>query len=102
MKQHIPNGTRIGIFDAGILKYYSDVSVVNLDGLMSVPGNKAIKEKNMYAFLKEWHVAYILAPESYIEKNYQYAFGPEKARSYMIPLEILTASPDPLTLYAVK
>ncbi|MCX8112234.1 MAG: hypothetical protein N3E49_03430 [Bacteroidia bacterium] len=60
MKAHLPPNTRVGSFDAGIVGYFSELPVTNLDGLVnSVSFIPYALGDSVYRYLKKEGIAYL-------------------------------------------
>lgn len=68
--ENLPEGTKIGVFNAGTHNYFSKHTVVNLDGLVNNNAYNAMREKKLWAYVKEVKLDYI-ADYDYV-LNYRY------------------------------
>lgn len=59
---------RIGVFQAGMLSYFSNRTVVNLDGKLNPSVLPYIKQKRLYEYLIEEHITYIGDRESMLKQ----------------------------------
>ena len=60
MNENIPDTDRIAAFDSGLLGYYSDNTVINLDGVVNNDAAKAMREGQLYSYIKEMNVTYVI------------------------------------------
>ena len=59
-EQTIPQGSVIGCFQSGIIGYYSDRKVINLDGVVNLEALRAIKENRMGEYVSREGISYIM------------------------------------------
>lgn len=62
---------RVGAFSGGIAAYYGAGNVVCLDGNMSVPAFRALKERRLYRFCKRQDIEFIIDYRDWICKRYK-------------------------------
>jgi len=60
MNENIPDTDRIAAFDSGLLGYYSDNTLINLDGVVNNDAAKAMREGQLYSYIKEMNVTYVI------------------------------------------
>lgn len=51
---------RVGVFNAGIVSYFSEKTVINLDGAINTNAYHALKEKDLTGYIKEQKLDYII------------------------------------------
>jgi 4-amino-4-deoxy-L-arabinose transferase-like glycosyltransferase len=57
--QNTPEDTRVGAFNAGIVAYFSERPVVNLDGVMNRPAYKALRDCRTGDFIRSSKIDYV-------------------------------------------
>ena len=53
-----PADARVGAFNAGVMGFYSDRTVVNLDGVVNPDAYSAIRDRRLLAYVQRAHVTY--------------------------------------------
>ncbi len=70
MNENVPSGERIGSWNAGVVGYYSDHAVINLDGLINnfelLP---YIRERRLADYITEKQIRYLSDMERYVERS---------------------------------
>ena len=68
LKQNLPEGSRIGAFNAGILSYFSSgVQIVNLDGLVNNAVYPYLTTRSLSTYIKEQGIDYIVDFRSFLK-----------------------------------
>lgn len=101
MNENLPEGSVIGVFNAGIQGYVSDHTVINLDGLVNNAALAALKERALWAYVEESDIGYIADFPLYLSYRYKSFLGVENVFD---GLELLRA-PDTaggLSIWRVK
>ena len=62
LKDHTPPGAVVGAANAGIVSWWSDRRVVNLDGLINNAAAQAIAERRLADYLVEQGICYVVDP----------------------------------------
>lgn len=75
MSTHLPAGTSVGVFNAGIEGYFSSVRVVNLDGLVNNSAFHALKKHELWTYLYDEHIAYLSDFDIYLQYRYKPFLG---------------------------
>ncbi len=75
MNDHLPDATRIGVFNAGVQAYFSRAIVVNLDGLVNNEAFEAMRDKRLWAYVHEEELEYISDFSFYMTYRYKSFFG---------------------------
>ena len=66
----LPAGTRVGAWNAGYLAYFSDLQVVNLDGLVNAPGyRERVERDGLVRYLCEEEIPYVI--DTWEDPSYQ-------------------------------
>ena len=68
MNQTIPSTSIVGAFQTGIISYYSDFSVLNLDGKVNNAAYVALRDKTMWQYLCQREVDYVVDWPSFIDE----------------------------------
>lgn len=71
LRDHLPHDTRIGMFNAGVLGFYAQQQVVNLDGVVNTSAYRALHQHAMKDYLKKEGIQYVL--DYQIAIDYRYA-----------------------------
>jgi hypothetical protein len=71
MKEKTAPGTRIGSFQTGQLSYYSNRTVINLDGIVNRDAFRAIQKKRMAGYIRTLDLDYIADWDLMIRKLLQ-------------------------------
>lgn len=75
MSTHLPAGTSVGVFNAGLEGYFSSVRVVNLDGLVNNSAFVALKNHELWKYLADQHIGYISDFDIYLTYRYKPFLG---------------------------
>lgn len=57
--EELPSGSRVGVFSAGLIGYYSDQLIIPLDGKVHRGARQALAEARMLEFLCEEEIGYL-------------------------------------------
>lgn len=68
IRNHLPENIIIGSWNAGILSYYSQRTVVNLDGVMNDAAIEVLKQKKLSSYIEHRHISFLIDLESEINK----------------------------------
>ncbi|MBN1310256.1 MAG: hypothetical protein JXB30_02475 [Anaerolineae bacterium] len=68
MNQNIPSTSIVGAFQTGIVSYYSDFSVLNLDGKVNDDAYVALRDNTMWQYLCQSEVDYVVDWPSFIDE----------------------------------
>jgi hypothetical protein len=86
ISQSLPPGTKIGMFNAGVLGYYASQTIVNLDGVVNTSAYQALHQHQMGAYLQEQQIPYVLDYD--IAVNYRYfPFWGTTNTTFLAPLK---------------
>lgn len=72
---HLPDDAVVGAFNSGILGYFSERKVVNLDGLVNNSAYDAMREKRLWSYLSAAGVTHIIDYDIYLTYRYKAFFG---------------------------
>jgi hypothetical protein len=89
---------RIGAFNAGMLAYYSDRTVINLDGVVNGAALEAIRERRILSYIQGQEIDYLFDWWVTINETY-YPFFEPGYQSHLV--ELYTMPPRTETLYMV-
>lgn len=90
-RENLPQGVRLGAFNAGIPGYFSGLTVVNLDGVVNGEAFAAVRGRRILAYLEEAGITYLLDWRSTVEGDYRPFFE----GGYLVHLRPLRTFPDP-------
>ena len=76
IERNVPPGELVGSLNAGIYAYYSDRTVVNLDGVVNPEAFAAIRERRLLAYMVERGIGYFVDFDHALEKEYGVFMGP--------------------------
>ena len=68
MNQNIPSTSIVGAFQTGVVSYYSDFPVLNLDGKVNHDAYVALRDKTMWQYLCQREVDYVVDWPSFIDE----------------------------------
>jgi hypothetical protein len=85
-----PDAT-VGAFNAGIMSWFSEHPVLNLDGVVSDPAFDAIRRRALLAFTRQHKIDMILDWQSSVE----FTYAPFFETGYMAALEPVERFPAP-------
>lgn len=86
MNESLPEGSVIGVFNAGIQGYVSRHTVVNLDGLVNNAALDALRQKALWSYVKVSGIEYISDFPLYLTYRYRSFFGVEDVFDELVPL----------------
>ena len=66
MRKHLEPGARIGAFNAGLLGYFSERTVVNLDGVVNADAYHALREDWLMDYIVSKRIGYLVDTEGHI------------------------------------
>ncbi|MFZ5828804.1 MAG: hypothetical protein ACOY3P_01885, partial [Planctomycetota bacterium] len=55
----VPQEEKLGVFQAGVFCYFSDLDIVNLDGKVNAEACRAIEEKRLHEYAREQGICYV-------------------------------------------
>lgn len=73
--EHLPVGSTIGVFNAGVQAYFSEHRVVNLDGLVNNDAFEAMRAQILWRYIETASIEYIIDFDPYIAYRYRDFFG---------------------------
>ena len=91
---------RIGAFNAGILGYFSERPVVNLDGVVNSDALDALRHKRLYTYLEQHHIRYLVDAPGAISQHSVWG-GPRYAAGFT-PISRVTAPGTDYVLLIVQ
>ena len=68
IRNHLPENAIIGSWNAGILSYYSQRTVINLDGVMNDAVIEVLKQKKLSSYIEHRHISFLIDLETEIDK----------------------------------
>lgn len=80
---NLPEGTKIGVFNAGIQGYFSDNTVINLDGLVNYNGYRALAERRLWDYVNEQGIEYLIDFDVYLDYRYNSFFGIDNLKDHL-------------------
>jgi hypothetical protein len=72
---NLPRGTVIGAFNSGVLGYFSNHRVINLDGLVNNKAFAALRDKKLFDYIEEEKIDYLIDFEIYPTYRYRGFLG---------------------------
>lgn len=60
LREETPPGTRAGSFNGGIIGYFSDRTVVNLDGVVNEGAYEALRDRDVTTYVRDERLEYIV------------------------------------------
>lgn len=76
LKENIGDDVWVGSFNAGIISYMSERKVVNLDGLVNNSVVPYLKNRELWNYIEERDIAYLVDSDYSILKDYRDYYGP--------------------------
>jgi len=89
LRANTPASSRIGSFNSGLQAYYSDRTVINLDGVVNDAALKAVGQKRLLEYIQEMRIRYIADYAASIHQDYAPFYGGEPQ------LELLAVVDEP-------
>jgi len=60
LNENVPDDARIGAFQSGVIVYYTDATVINLDGKVNVDAHRAMTDGQMWNYICEQELDYVV------------------------------------------
>lgn len=106
MNENLPEGSKIGVFNAGVQAYFSKHAVVNLDGLVNNEASSAMIEKRLWDYVRSEDIDYISDFDIYLNYRYRSFFGedPYKHLEKINTIKLVehSRSSEGISIYRVK
>ncbi len=106
MNKNFPEERIVGAFNAGILGYFSENRVINLDGLVNNSAAEAIRNKKVWSYIKQQKIDYIADSDIYLYYRYKsFLDHPNLAGSLVLAKKITAPGANPeraLNIYRVR
>lgn len=101
--ENLPEGSHIGVFNAGMQAYFSNHKVTNLDGLINNNASKAMLNDTLWNYMTQVeHLDYVSDFDSYMTYRYKDSFGVPTGEMYSHFEKVMTISgPKDLNVYKV-
>lgn len=104
--EHLPDGSTIGVFNAGVQGYFSRHRVVNLDGLVNNAVSAAMLDGRLWAFIAGSDIGYISDFPLYMTYRYRDFFGepdmlPHLDEIHRVPLGAHPRGTDGVHIYRI-
>lgn len=80
--EHVPDTTRVGVFNAGVVGYFTNAQVINLDGLVNTDAYRAMQERALWAYIREAEIEYLSDFDVYFDYRYRSLFGEPNYRAH--------------------
>lgn len=93
-----PEGSRVGVFQAGAAGYFSRRTVINLDGVVNEPALSALKKKELVDYLISNKIEYVADDRNQLRNLLWTSLKPGE-REKFIPL---TPSDSPIPVYRIR
>lgn len=77
LRANVPPEDRVGSFNAGILAYFSDRTVVNLDGLANHEALQALQARRLASYVAEARLRWLADFEYSVRQDYRPFYGGE-------------------------
>ena len=107
MSEHLSPNTRVGVFNSGIIGYFSNVHSINIDGLVNNASYHAMKEHRLWAYIQSEDVEYIADFPISLSYRYKSFFGiddvfPHLIKEHSILITPTGRNPEGIVLYRIK
>lgn len=88
----------IGAFNGGLYAYYSQRTVVTLDGVTNWDAFRAIRRRQLFNYIDERNIAYIIDYQEYIVDTYGHYYGAGYPERFELLTILPTSDPEIRTL----
>jgi len=85
--EHVPSDTVIGSFNSGIIGYFTDATVINLDGLVNNDAYEAMQDRKLWVYIESTEISYLVDFDIYLDYRYRSFFGVSDIREHLVPVE---------------
>lgn len=75
VNRNVPADARVGAFNSGILAYFSGRTVVNLDGLVSNAAAAALRDRQLWEYVRQQQLGYLLDTDINFTYRQAWAWG---------------------------
>lgn len=89
--EQVPDTTRIGVFNAGVIGYFANAQVINLDGLVNTDAYRAMQGRRLWVYIRESEIEYLSDFDVYFDYRYRSFLGEPGYRAH---LRLVTAIPS--------
>jgi hypothetical protein len=76
LDDHLPAGSAVGAFSTGVLAYFSNMQMVNLDGVVNNSAYAAMQERLLWSYIEK-NVAYLCSEDFELSHNFYNLLGIE-------------------------
>ena len=106
LDENLPDA-RVGVFNAGIIGYFSSAGVINLDGLVNNDAYAAMKERRLYGYLRDANITHVADFPVYLTYRYKSFWGVPDIMENLEELQTIflgahNRSGDGLHIYTVR
>jgi hypothetical protein len=102
IKNQLPPGERVGVFNSGFVQYFTDKQVINLDGLVNNEIMSYYKRKNGLQYFRQKNILWLVDTWVYLSGVFGPYFGPAAESSLVLVQDFPNPSYPGLTLFVVK
>jgi len=102
MNDALPEGTRVGVFNAGTQAYFSKMRVINLDGLVNNAAYDAMRSYALWQYVRDSQIVYISDFDLYMTYRYKSFFGSDPYNEMVLVRSVTDTGATPLNIYRVK
>lgn len=99
MNDNLPKDATLGAFNAGTEGYFSTHRLINLDGLVNNRAYEAIRDRRLWEYVKEEHIAYIADFGTLVDYRMKSSLGIPDLLDALIVFHTTDGGP---TVYTVK
>ncbi|MEW5691686.1 MAG: hypothetical protein AB1765_00140 [Candidatus Hydrogenedentota bacterium] len=89
LRMNVKRDERVGVFNAGIISFFSKRTVINLDGDINNTAYESFKEKELLEFMHRMSITYYLDYEPIMMSLYKKFFGEYRDRLKAIPIQVI-------------
>lgn len=75
INQHVAINEKVGSFNSGIYAYFSNRTIINLDGLVNNQAAWALQHQQLWDFTKQAQLNYLIDFDRYITYRYAWSWG---------------------------
>jgi hypothetical protein len=102
VKNQIPPGDKVGVFNSGFLQYFTDRRVINLDGLVNNSVLPYYREQKGLEYFRQTDVRWLVDTWVYLGGMFGPYFGPQAESSLFLVQDYPNQGHPGLSLFVVQ
>jgi hypothetical protein len=99
LDQNVPANAIVGIFNAGIVGYFSNHPVDDIDGLVDTQAERALEARQLWQYIIDNKITYVSDWDVYFNYRYKSFFG---TPNYMSHLKLIHTEGEGMRVYQVQ